>query len=277
MTETSTPSCAIIVMSCDHYDDVWKPFFHHFFLHWPKRCYPVYLVSNWKKYHDDRIVTLCAESRDDWSSALKWALDKVDAEVVLLFVDDLLVQKPVDTELVTAALHLFRKPTTNYVRLVGRPKPSKGPYNADVIFGEIAAGEVYRTATVGSMWRKATLSALLKQGETAWAFESLGSLRSDDYGGFFSSWGDIFQLDNVIVKGRWKRRSYLRLAKSGIMAEASKRPVMTYWQQMTDDMAIVRNRALYFLPRSRRRWIRSLFRPDVTKPGTKLGKGEGKI
>jgi hypothetical protein len=42
----SSDNLAVIVVSCDLYSDVWKPFFTLFFKYWNDCPFPVYLTSN---------------------------------------------------------------------------------------------------------------------------------------------------------------------------------------------------------------------------------------
>jgi len=63
--------CAILVMSCDAYDDLWAPCFNLLGKHWPDCPFPVYLGAEQQVYPGAGVVTLhsSAGSRN-WTGRL---------------------------------------------------------------------------------------------------------------------------------------------------------------------------------------------------------------
>jgi hypothetical protein len=64
------PDASILVVSCDGYQDLWKPFFSCFLKYWPDCPFPVYLGSNNLTYPDCRVRSLAIEIYIDYSSNL---------------------------------------------------------------------------------------------------------------------------------------------------------------------------------------------------------------
>ena len=73
---------------------------------------------------------------------------------------------------------------------------------------------------------KKVLLKLLKSNETAWDFEIRGSIRSDEYDNFFSTWGKYFYLINGCIGGNWQRSAIKKLKSLGIQIDLNKREVM---------------------------------------------------
>ena len=74
---------------------------------------------------------------------------------------------------------------------------------------------------------KGVLLKLLKTNETAWDFEVIGSIRSDEYDKFFSTWEKYFYLINGCIRGKWQRSAIKKLKSLGIQIDSNKREVMT--------------------------------------------------
>ncbi|MCX8008474.1 MAG: hypothetical protein N3A54_02085 [Patescibacteria group bacterium] len=82
--------CAILVLSCDKYSDLWDPFFDLFKRYWKDCPFPVYLGSNTKKYSDGSIKTILSGSPKDWSTDLLNIVDKIREEFLFIWLEDFL-------------------------------------------------------------------------------------------------------------------------------------------------------------------------------------------
>jgi hypothetical protein len=259
------PKCAIVVASCDPYEDIWRPLFSRLWKNWPDCPYPVILVANWKSWDGPgvRCHLLRDPQHDDqnWSGALKRAIRGLEEDVILLLIDDLLIARRVNTDKVRQCVELFRDPSTNYVRMAGLPRPVGATSRSGV--GEIAPGSVYRTATVMTLWRRECLLRLLETGETCWEFETRGASRSDSEGGFLATSKNVIVFENAIIKGKW-RKSVLKAAlREGSVQGPVNRPVMTYLEETYFNFRVFLNHALYWLPMGCRRRIRSILKPVI--------------
>ena len=57
-TVSESAGLSVLVISCDRYADLWRPFFELFWRHWPDCQGPVYLGSNFTDYSDPRVQTI---------------------------------------------------------------------------------------------------------------------------------------------------------------------------------------------------------------------------
>ncbi|MBL9177514.1 MAG: hypothetical protein JNM65_05585 [Verrucomicrobiaceae bacterium] len=90
-------SWAVLISSFDDNSDLWPLFFHYFFQQWPDAPAPVYLVTNFKRYDDPRVVSLCVGKDTDWGSVITASLASVNARYVWMLLDDLFFDRPVET------------------------------------------------------------------------------------------------------------------------------------------------------------------------------------
>src|SRR5579875_2993140 len=81
------PPCAVLVMSCDAYRDLWNPFFTLFRRYWHDCPWPVYLGTNRLQFADEHVTSLAAGD-GPWSERLRFCLQQIEADFVLLLLED---------------------------------------------------------------------------------------------------------------------------------------------------------------------------------------------
>jgi hypothetical protein len=248
---------AVIVVSCDKYADLWKPFFALFRKFWPDCPYTTYLLSNHAVWADNSITGVQVGDDTSWSGNLRRSLVSIKEDNVIMFLDDLFLLKPVDTDGLKAICAEFLKADGNCLKLNPTVRGDK-PHN--VWFDQSFAGAPYRVSTVLTLWKKSLLNELLTDGETAWEFEIKGSNRSDMYDGFYVAKAPHFEITNGVIKGRWSRLA-LKRVRSRSHPFTTSRAMMSRLGELAYQMAVVRSKVLgWLLPaRSARRvldWLR---------------------
>ena len=134
---------AILVLSCDKYSGLWDLFFSRFHKFWSDCKLPLYLLSNHKIYKSKKVVTICAGEDKDWSSNLINALSKIDAENILIMIEDAPLDGVVSDLDFLALYNRFTAESMNYLNLKALPLPPKG---ADPQLGIIPHGAHYRAS-----------------------------------------------------------------------------------------------------------------------------------
>jgi len=247
---------AIVVVSCDNYSDLWKPFFELFARFWPDCPYKVYLISNHKEAGWDRVKAIRVGDDISWSDNLLTAIRRIDEEYVFMFLEDLFLDKPVNSSKVSVLFDWAVDEKANYVRAALRSNNADKPHN-DMV-GEISKGSIYRASTVMALWKKDVLADILRPGESAWQFEFRGTERSDKYDKFYAVKQSLFSTVNTIVKGKWERKALKRVMECGIQVDLSSRTVMGLGESFKLGIHEVRSRMLSLLPAKYRRKIRSI-------------------
>jgi len=248
---------AIIVVSYI-YTDLWSIFFKLFYRFWPDCPFKVYFFSNHVENKDissiPKVRNILIKNALSWSEVLKKGLNYVDEEYIFLLLDDFFLVDFVDTNKILNISYWILKNNINYLRMIPTPKPDK---NYNELVGIVSKGTIYRTSISVPVWKKKVLSNLLKIGESAWEFEIYGTIRSDNYDKFFSTWKKYFSLINGIVKGKWQRNAVKKINSLGIEIDLDGRDMMTFQETIKYYFAQKRSKLLHFFPAKHRRKIRN--------------------
>jgi hypothetical protein len=223
---------------------------------WPDCPYKVYLLSNYQTIDEEGVIPILVGEDHSWSDNLIKALDTIEEEYILMLIDDLFFTNYVRRESLHEVFTWIGRVKPNYVRLYPRPKPDK-PYNDQV--GIVSPGRLYRTATVMSVWKKTVLLDLLKPGENAWDFEVYGTIRSDKYDGFYSTWKVLIPVVNGVIKGKWQRSAVKCIESLGAPLQLNKRKIMTLYETIVFFVVVMRSWALQRFPSRYQRRIKNLF------------------
>jgi hypothetical protein len=249
-----TKKIAILVPSCDKYSDLWTPFFACFHRFWPNCPFDVHLLSNHLEFSDAKVRSLKVGDDASWSDNVAKAIAQLPHEYIFLFIDDLFLIESVDHNRVLSVVDWAVSAGVNYIRLNPSPGPDR-PCNE--MAGIVSPGAVYRASTVISVWKREVLLRLLRPAESAWEFEIKGSIRSDEFGGFYSTWVRCFPNINGVIKGKWRPDAVRKLSSLGIDIDLSKRSVMTPGEAGMFFLKRQRSRLLQMLPAECRRGVRA--------------------
>jgi hypothetical protein len=148
-------STALLVVSCDAYQDLWEPFFTLLFRYWPDCPYRVFLGSNYATYPDRRVTSLAIGEDRNWSSNLVKMLESIPSDGVLLLQEDFLVDRPVQTERITQLIGYAEVKEAACLRLMPIPGPDD-PCGDHPELGMIRKGAAYRVSLRFAVWEVRT-------------------------------------------------------------------------------------------------------------------------
>lgn len=248
---------AIVILSCDKYKDLWDLYFAFFHKYWKDCPYPIYLVSNFEKYEDKRIINICVGDDVSWSNNLKIAIEKVKERNVLLLLDDVFLNKAVDTQKVNSLIDQFTLLNANYLKLIPMPKPD---VRINEELGEINKGSLYRSTAVFTIWNKDTLQKILVPSENAWQFEEFGSIRSDEFDGFYSTYRNTFSWIHGVVRGKWIAESVTKIKKEGFSVDTTIQGIHRPHSRKLLLRELRHFVFMKYIPSKYRRRIRSIFK-----------------
>jgi hypothetical protein len=235
----------IVVLSCDKYSDLWEPYFDLFFRSWPDCPFKIHLAANHKRFEDARVTTLQSGEDTDWSSSIRRSVEQVEQECILFLYDDAFLTHRVPTHRLAAHLEWFIGHGANYLRTRPQPRPDVR-VNRDV--GLIRPGTPYRTSLFGSIWRKPLIVDLLRDGESAWAFELEGAKRADAHGGFYSTYSPVFSYLHGVERGKWFPWAVASLQRKGARLDLGARPIMSLSETARYMSRVPKGYALRMLP-----------------------------
>lgn len=212
--------CGILILSSDHYKDLWGIFFSEFQHRWPRCTYPVYLGSNTYSEAGVENVTVILSGEDhDWSTSFQKILEQIQETYLLVLLEDLIIVEDVDETIVHNEFELMKKKHLHHIQFTNQ---MKGDSWCDGQHMCIAKEAPYRVNVCG-FWRKETLQRLLIDGESPWNFEVMGSYRSAYMDGFVRSQKYPLKLINLVEKGLFLPASVRFLKNRSIHVPASER------------------------------------------------------
>src|SRR4051794_37784312 len=118
-------ACALLVVSCDPYADLWPPFFALLRRHWADCPFPVYLGTGENSRPPEGVAVLRSAGGKDWSRCMRDYLDALPQPYVLVMLDDFFLRRAVSNADVVACLRFAEANQATQVRLIPRPKPTK--------------------------------------------------------------------------------------------------------------------------------------------------------
>ena len=196
-------SLSVLVVSCDHYADIWPHFFYLFHKYWPDCPTQVFLGSNNLVYDNPGISNLLIGNDISWADSAKQMVESLPTEYFLFLLEDFFIRKPVDTKTLVSCLTALKHLDGGYLRLRPFPNPDHSLSGYPHI-GMIDVGAPYRLALQAAIWRRDVFLNLVKPGESAWDMEIKGSRRSDNLTvGFYCSWEPIIKYHAAITVGKW--------------------------------------------------------------------------
>lgn len=231
----SDANIAILVVSCDAYKDVWRPFFHAFFKYWPDCPYPVFFGSNNLTYEDSRITPIMIGPDVDYSSNLLAMLEHIEQDWVITWMEDFILTAPVNTARVRQLVNLAQQMQVGHLKLANNPYSTEMVDDETRDIADIPRGSRYRVSFGLGLWRKSVLCKVLRPGETAWDIERQGTLRSYELEERFLRLSKPSLKDDPpfrhiytgIWRGRWTRQAVAFLKQEGLHDCLGTRPWQT--------------------------------------------------
>lgn len=183
--------CAVIVCSCDAYEDIWDPFFLLMDKYWKDIPYKVYLntetINYNKKFENFSVESLTLPSeykkeKTTWSQRMLSVLERIEEEYVFILIEDFFLRERVQTELFEELLNqMDNEPSMTQIQFFGTrlncDNLRQNVISDKIEIEEIVSGKA-KVVFVPTLWRKETLVKWMRPHESIWAFESCGSKRA---------------------------------------------------------------------------------------------------
>ncbi len=179
---------SVLVISCDKYSQMWKPFFALLDTHWPSlknehTNVPIYLVASKQHFYHPRVQMINIPNEVSWSDNLRVALDKIHSKYILVFLDDYWLKATVDEARLAELLNLMRSHDAAYMQLYPDTQEKNLSRVVTGVSGVRHKGKFqkYRASLQLAIWETNALRQILRSGESAWDFEMAASIRSSGY------------------------------------------------------------------------------------------------
>lgn len=219
----------VMVLSFDKYSDLWPVYFDCAKRFW-QATLPTYLVTNEKQPEFEGVHVITTGPEVSWSRRARKAVEAVDAQYILLMLEDYYVTSNVTDALILPLISFMEKTDADYLRIY--PFPEMHFKDADEKGIHCVPEEaLYGVNLQASIWKKNYLLKLLEGGDfSAWEFEARqkngvatqvkGNLYTVDYA--------PFEMVNGVLQGKWYTPSVKTLQSLGFHIDTSKRDVLPW-------------------------------------------------
>jgi len=218
---------SLLITSCDSFEDCWIPFFTLYENFWNDQDLNIYLTTEnkdfkFKKFNVTPTKSSIAEKgRLTWAQILINTLNKIETELVLIFMDDFFIQKTVDSNRIDELSRLMEKDDSIdaiYLTVNGPPGCSKKSNHQGLLMVDQFSD--YKVSMQAGLWRKEVILSLLNKNENAWMFELFGSKRAHlkkvNFLRVATSIDSPINYLNGIIKGQWTQEVISLFQKNNI-------------------------------------------------------------
>ena len=228
-----TKDLALVVMSCDAYEDVARHFFNlkrRYMPWWKNNCY---FINESNPYKDEGVITINAdmEHTRSWNERLKMALDMIPEKYILYMQEDYLIDRLVLENDLIDAVKYMEKNHIWYYKIDNLPVIAE---MIDDIHSSIPSNKRYGINLLTAIFDKNKLIKLLpKDSATAWEVEtSFLKKVTDEYKydleGCVLNTKPIISVCYGVRHGKWMRSAIRHLGKTGYKIEPKNRKIMGF-------------------------------------------------
>lgn len=234
---------SIIVSSCDKYREAWMPFFSLLNKYWKDCNYPKYLLTETLSYSDFGVKTINCTS-PKWSDRLLFALNSVESEYVLFFLEDFFLLGNVDSNAINNFISYMDNDSQMSVVYF---KTSTGQNNVSPKYPDLIKmeqGKKYFINFQAALWRRMDMIKVIKPGLSPWEIEETPTwnVPGDFYCVSNSSYTDCskdiipylwaIEAGYGICKSKWLWNNVQLFKKEGIDCKCTTMPHITRFSYM---------------------------------------------
>ncbi len=162
---------AIMITSCDVYQECWKPIIVSLDKFWPDREYPRYIVTNYKEENLPNTTFIkVGDDNRSWCNLTRMGMEAIPEEYVIYLQDDYWLNQKVDNEAIKTHVDYFEKNSLDFLKIYD-DMPRDKYRIGDGDYCENPPDIRYSINTAIAIWRKSTISKLMIQDWSGWKFE----------------------------------------------------------------------------------------------------------
>lgn len=211
---------SVIIMSCDNYEDTWQPFSKLYNKYFPNN-YKTYIVTETKqcKYFDT------IKKQGAWTERLRGTLQELDADYILLLLDDYFIHSKVNINDIERCLSDLKQVNGIVYNFELKYRHCVG---LDNTYDIQLNNQIYLNSSQPSIWNRKLLIERLDKNQNIWEWELtrinspyIHLINNDKiiidtgYNLTHRPWG--------IVRGKWSRETKELFDKEDIEVDYEKR------------------------------------------------------
>ncbi len=220
----------VVVSSCDFFKDCWEPFIYSIKKFWTDCPYPIYIVSNNESIDTPAGISFIKVGDDKkFASNLRAAINQIDADYIIYLQEDYWLNKRVNNDDIARHLEYCIMHQIDYLRLTS--PFLNGTYVSDC-YKKYTLEQRYAICLQAAIWKRGTLIALLREGDSGWDFEykiqqyAIQSHIVVDALGIKKEYADSginYVRGTAVRKGLWTIEGYQFLKENGFSSLLSRR------------------------------------------------------
>ena len=249
---------AIVISSCDLYKDCWEPMLKSFDLFWQDCPYPIYFVSNYYSVKKENVNFIKVGEHKGFCSNLKKALNQIDADNIILFLEDFFLDRKVSSKKIENHIKHFHSSKIDYLKIDASDVILRDNLRVDnSIYCNNPLNIKYSLNACIAIWKRRSLISICPNGYTAWDFERNGISYKNKHNislisqTLHSSAHDSEYIKKIappgaVSKGRWTKEGVNYLRKNNYEHLLEKRDIEGYLIRLL--VSFYRPSSIFWLP-----------------------------
>lgn len=222
---------ALLISTCDKFSDLWDSHIELLKKNWIGDLWKIYMVTDRPTTkHYDGVEIIAAEGDLDFPMRIKYALNFIETDYVLLTLDDyFLIEKAYSNKLNYLA-NKAEVEQIDYLLLYGRRKNDNKKFEAVENLTPIDLSQRYAVTLYPAIWKKDFLKNSVQEDLSPWLYEPKLTVYSREKNAkcFFSRSG-TYQILDVVRKGKVLHKALRYFKKNGI--DIGSRPTISYFTE----------------------------------------------
>lgn len=164
---------SLLILSCEKFSDLWDGHIKLYNKNWPDRDFDTFIVTDNNTDKSFEGVTIIpAESQQEWTDRLVFALQSIKTDYVFITLDDYFLIEPVNNERMTKIVDLLIERQYDYIRFFKRPAAATREPISDLSGLYKVDNEIeYSVNLYSGIWKTEFLKYTLRNPLSAWKYE----------------------------------------------------------------------------------------------------------
>lgn len=175
--------CALVIHSCDAYEDIWPAFFTALKDNWSQCDVDIYLNTETRSFKFDGF-NIVSVNQDGFGKGVAWGkrllglMKRIDRPYIISLFDDFLLEAAVDVKTLEECLQLLQNDkdiAAFYFLSIPGADRSDGIHRD---FNFLENFTDYKINSAPAIWRKSSLMKFTGENDNPWAWEVFGTART---------------------------------------------------------------------------------------------------
>ena len=214
----------LIISSCDKFSDLWNDHLKLLNKHWKGVQHRTILVTDKKTERSfPNVEIVVTPSEYDFPKRIRYVLDFVDTEYVLITLDDYFLISDIYESNLSKLENIALQKDIDYLLLYNRRRTDPQKYRPIGELEKIDINKNYAVTLYPALWKKNFLKKTVRENSTPWDYEfSLTKIAREEGAKCYFSPSGSFDILDVVRKGKVLHKANYYLKKNDIQITTRK-------------------------------------------------------